>query len=268
MKNKMLPFILAIVLLAVGFWAGRTTQAPEQGSAGTIGAADRAQSEQITAYDVEIEQPELQEILQSDEFEQMVQDGVFEELFANPELADLWAHPEFTQSLSRPEVVLALANPDLTQTMAMYKESLSLMARPRISTSLGVWMTEPEVRRTLDQAIRFRDDTGDGDALTLTQALQAHPELYEVMQRPEIQAMWARPDFRVLMANEHFRNALAKPAFVEALSRPQVRTALASPRFTRTLSSPRLRVSLSYTALTTYLSEPVTRQRFIDPGNP
>ena len=265
MKSKTLPAILAIAMLVVGFWIGRTTQVPGQESAGTIGAASRVQTEQITAYDVEIDQPELQEILQSDEFERMVEDGVFQELFAHPELAELWAHPTFTQALANTDVVLALANPELTELMARNKDYLSLMARPRISAAFGTWMTDREVRQTIDSAIRIRDD---GDDMTLTLALQGHPGLKDALARPIVQQMLVRPDFRVLIADVRFREALAKPAFVKAFASPEARMVMASPQFTKNLSSPRLRRSLSYVALSTYVTDTAVRQRFVDPGTP
>ena len=265
MKSKAFPAVLAIITLAIGYWIGHSTNIPANESVGTIGAASRVQTEQITNEDVEIDQPELQEILQSDEFQRMVEDGVFAELYANPELAELWAHPNFTMALANPEVVLALSNTELMEAMATNKEFLTLMARPRISLAFGSWMLDREVRQTIADVVRPRDD---GDDTTLTLALRAQPGLQEALARPAVQALLVRPDFRVLISDVRFREALANPKFNDALASARVRQALASPRFSETLSSPRLRQNLSYVALSTYLAEPSVRVRYVDAGNP
>jgi len=265
MKSKALPAVLAFVMLVVGYWIGHTTNVPENESVGTIGAATRVHTEQITSADVEIDQPELQEILQSDEFQRMVEDGVFAELYANPELAELWAHPNFTMALANPEVVLALSNTELMEAMATNKDYLTLMARPRVSVAFGSWLLDREVRQTIADVVRVRDD---GDDTTVTLALRAQPGLQEALARPMVQALLVRPDFRVLISDVRFRESLANPRFIESLASPNVRRALANPRFSETLSSPRLRRNLSYVSLSTYLAEPSVRVRYVDAGNP
>jgi hypothetical protein len=266
MKSKAIPAVLAIVMLIAGYWIGHTTSVPENEIAGTIGAATRVQTPQMSVADVQIEEPELQQILQSDEFQQMVDDGVFAELFANPELAELWAHPDFTMALAHPEVVLALSNPKLMEAMATNREYLEMLARPRISAVFGTWLLDREVRQTIADVLRVRDG---GDQTTLTLALSAHPELRDALAQAKVQALLARNDFRVLLANPRFRDALANPQFCEALASARVRQALASPRFTEMLSSPRLRQNLSYVALSTYIAQPSVRIAYVrDAGNP
>ncbi len=76
-KNGIIAGIAAVAVIGAGAIIYISQQSPPvlgEDATGAISAADRYHAEQITAEDVQIEQVELQEFLQTDVFDQIVND--------------------------------------------------------------------------------------------------------------------------------------------------------------------------------------------------
>ena len=130
MSRKRNLIITSIVGIAVilGFVALRGVKVPPEGTEGTIGAANRYQTEQISAKDVKLQDAEIQAFLQSDtfhklatnpQFRNVVKEQSFREvagmqayqtIMENRNQAQSLANREFAQYLVQPSTVAMITS--------------------------------------------------------------------------------------------------------------------------------------------------------------
>ena len=82
-----------------------TSTSPDpDGAVGTIGVAERHQTEQIASADIVLDDTTIQELLQSDDVQRLIADATFTKLFARPEIQAALANPAW-----RIEIVVTAA---------------------------------------------------------------------------------------------------------------------------------------------------------------
>ena len=122
MNTKRTGIIVAFVAVAavVGFVALRGTWPPGQGTEGAIGAANRYQSGQIAAQDVQLQDAEIQAFIQSD---------VFHKLATNPEFRNIVKEQSFRDVASEQAYQSIMENKDQAQSLAN-KEFAQYLVQP------------------------------------------------------------------------------------------------------------------------------------------
>ena len=93
MSKRILFIVGALAVIALGYLGVRGYPPVDQGAVGTVGAAKRYESEQIATKDVNLQNPQLQEFMQSD---------AFHSLMANPEAVKVLRSETFQQALASP----------------------------------------------------------------------------------------------------------------------------------------------------------------------
>ena len=91
---------------------------PSEGTEGTIGAAQRYQSQQISDADVKLTDAELQKFMQSDAFQKLVSDKALRQALGNKELQKALASDEVRQALANEAFYAALASDAVRQALA------------------------------------------------------------------------------------------------------------------------------------------------------
>lgn len=89
MTSKQITILAGVLVLAagIGFVATQNRHTPTQNIAGTIGAAQRYQSQQISDQDVKLTDQQVQSFLQSDTFHKMATNPEFRKQVVNGEVA-------------------------------------------------------------------------------------------------------------------------------------------------------------------------------------
>ena len=96
MPNKPTLFgIVVVALAALLFFAVGGFPPAEDGAEGTIGVAQRTQTEQINAADVVLEDEDFQKWMQSDDVQRMIADEDFTTVMASPDFQAVLASPDF-----------------------------------------------------------------------------------------------------------------------------------------------------------------------------
>lgn len=119
-KNVILYGVVALVaVVAIAFFTGRIP--PKSNLEGTIGGADRYQSQQISETDVVLKDADVQAFLQSDTFHQIQ---------TNPELAAVLSDPGVTEALKIKQFPGLLGNGDALRAFKMVPgESYKIMIK-------------------------------------------------------------------------------------------------------------------------------------------
>jgi hypothetical protein len=91
---------------------------PSEGTEGTIGAAQRYQSQQISDKDVKLNDAELQKFMQSDTFQKLISNKAARQALANKELQKALANDEVRKALASEDVRHALASEDVRHALA------------------------------------------------------------------------------------------------------------------------------------------------------
>jgi len=122
MNTKRTAIIVAFVAVAavVGFVALRGNWPPGQGTEAAIGAANRYQSDQIAAGDVQLQDAEIQAFLQSD---------VFHKLATNPEFRNIVKEQSFRDVAADQAYQAIVANKDQASSLAN-KEFANYLVQP------------------------------------------------------------------------------------------------------------------------------------------
>src|SRR5262245_2655635 len=120
LRNIILSFLVVAAVL-VGFAAYRGYIPPKSGVEGTIGAAKRYTSQQITSGDVALRAAEVQAVLQSDlvnkiqtnaEFRELVVKGDFSKALAKTDTRNTMQSEEFQKAVGKQEFKNVVANED------------------------------------------------------------------------------------------------------------------------------------------------------------
>ena len=155
---------------------------PASQTEGTIGAAQRYQSQQIGKSDVKVGDAKLQAFMQTDVFDRLIHDKKAMAALASPEVQAALASPELAQALSSNELQAAIASEQLQ----------GLDGRQAVQAAIA----SPEFQQTLQN----------------NQALQS------AMASETFQAALASSELQAAMASPAFDQALASAAFSQGVS--------------------------------------------------
>ena len=110
MSGKRILFaIAAVAIFAVGYFAVKGYPPVDKGAEGTIGAAQRYQSEQIKTGDVVLKDKELQEVLQSDAYNKLTKDPEARKAITSDAFKAAMANDSFRAALANDSFRAALA---------------------------------------------------------------------------------------------------------------------------------------------------------------
>ena len=176
---------------------------PSEGTEGTIGAAQRYQSQQIADADVKVTDAELQKFMQSDVFHKLINDKAARRALANKDVQKALADPNVRLVLASDQVRFALADEQVRFALVSDEARKALAseeARKLIaSDAVRLALADDQVRFLLanDQA-RFLL-TNDAVAAALAQGalvdLLAAPGLVDMLAAPGIADIMAAPGF-------------------------------------------------------------------------
>ena len=154
-KRTMVMLGVLVVAVVVGYVAFSGIYPPRHGTEGTIGAANRYQSEQITDKDVALSDPETQAFIQSDVFHKIQTNAEFRSqmtgdlgkaLATNPDLGRLLADAGFAQIAVAPEFARVIAQDNAKEVMT--------------STDLAKLLAQDGFRSRLTDLSRIAQDDG------------------------------------------------------------------------------------------------------------
>ena len=109
-SRKVLLGIAAVAVLAIGYFAVTGFPPTGPGSEGTVGAAKRYQSEQISGKDVVLQNPELQSFMQTDVFHALISDKRALKVLGSETFRDALASQSFRDALANQSFRDALAS--------------------------------------------------------------------------------------------------------------------------------------------------------------
>lgn len=118
-RNLIITSIVGIAVI-LGFVALRGIKIPPEGTEGTIGAANRYQTEQISAKDVKLQDAEIQAFLQSD---------TFHKLATNPQFRNVVKEQSFREVAGMQAYQTLVENKDQAQSLAN-KEFVQYLVQP------------------------------------------------------------------------------------------------------------------------------------------
>ena len=204
MAKKVLWSVMgaAAAVLIVLRMAGYPPQS--DGTEGTIGAAQRYQSQQIADKDVKVTDAELQKFMQSDAFHALISDKAARQALANKEFQKALANDAIRQALASDALRQALASDALRQALA--------------SDVLRQAVANDAVRQALSN-----------DALR------------QALANDVVRQALANDALRQALASDLMRQALASDAVRQALTSDALRQALASDALRQALASDALR---------------------------
>lgn len=171
-----------------------------EGTEGTIGAAQRYQSQQIADQDVKVTDAELQKFLQSDAFHKLVNDKAARRALAGKDVQKALADPNVRLALANEQVRLAL-------TSEAVREALS-------SEQLRLALANDQVRLAL-----------------------ANEQLRLALANEQVRLALANEQLRLVLASDQLRLALSSEALIGLLAAPNFANMMAAPGFTAALDA-------------------------------
>ena len=91
MAKKVLLGVAVVAVLSTGYFVIKGWPPSQDGAQGTINAAKRYHTEQIANGDVALQNPEVQQLMQTDFFHRMVTDKNFQHMVASGTLEKLYS---------------------------------------------------------------------------------------------------------------------------------------------------------------------------------
>jgi len=200
-KSKALVAVAASAAIVIAVFALIGFPPRSEGTAGTVGAANRYQATKATPKDA-VTEPAIQQFMQTDTFDRLLKDASARTALAKavqePAFVHAMAEPGFQQALSSPEFVKALSSPEFVKALA-----------------------DPGLHQALS-------DPGMVAAL-------ANPGLQQALHSPGFQQALADPGFQRSLAEPGFTRMLSEPSFQQALSEPAFGRSLSSQALQQSL---------------------------------
>ena len=167
MAKKVLLGLAAVAVVTAAYFTYTGWPKSQRGAEGTIEAAKHYRAEQIQSTDVVLQDPEVQNLMQSDFFHRLVTDKGFQKLVADGTLQkmDFDRMTLLSQALQRADFRDALARNDLQAAVQIAERND--LARQQFDR---VQVTEA-LRNALDRA-EFRDALAKNDLATAKVALE------------------------------------------------------------------------------------------------
>ena len=223
-SRKLLLGIAAVAVIAIGYFAVRGFPPVGPGSEGTVGAAKKYQSEQISAKDVVLQSPEVQRVLQSDSFRRLV---------SNPETRAILASKDFQKAMGSAQVqaFLATAAQDGATAKALdgaldASAVSGLMGRlatdSAAAAAVGAALSDAAVAKAFDGAAAKAAENASAKAIDGASAKAIDQALGKAIQDAGLAKMLAdaahNAAFAELLSNDAFQAAMSNPAFLGLLS--------------------------------------------------
>ena len=214
-RNALLG-IAAVAVLAIGYFAVTGFPPTGPGAEGTVGAAKKYQSEQISAKDVQLQNPEVQRVLQSDAFHKLV---------TNPQTRSILTSKEFQKAMAAAEVqglvAQAAESADLAHQLdgAMDSKAVAglmsyLSRNSEASAALDAALDNAAVDAALDAAAGKAMENAAGKALDAASAKALDAAFSKALQDSALQKLVSEAShdaaFAGLLSNEAFQDALQR----------------------------------------------------------
>lgn len=241
--NKRIYLLLgtvAIVGIGVLVWKG--VNPPKDSVEGTIGAANRSQSEQITGADVVLDPTQMNDIIQSDVFHRLARNPEFKKIVANENFKSIVAREEFSR-LVRTQEFLALVS----------REDFNKFATSGELGKLALTPAEYDRRYTWNEPLDPVDLSKTSKAVVEHEKQhQAATEYLKSMKVPiEYEALtksseWQKlvndnPDFAKLILNPSFSKAFtASPEMAKIITSSDFQKLVGTDMGARVLAAPEL----------------------------
>lgn len=164
MKNNRIAVIVGVLVVAavIGFVALRGGYPPKSGTEGTIGAADRYTSEQISNADVNLQGPEAQAFIQSDVFHKLATDKLFRESLKDGSLRNLMDNAAIVDLLGNKEASdLLVKNGDFASIAKNLEQGRYNTEQAACILDAGRWLGAEKPGRFFD----YMKDAAFKDAL-------------------------------------------------------------------------------------------------------
>ncbi len=117
-SKKVLLGVAAVAVVAIGYFAIKGYPPVGDGAAGTVGAAKRYESEQMTGKDVVVENAELAAFMQTDVFHTLISDKQAVKVLGSDSFRDALASQSFRDALASQSFRDALANQSFRDALA------------------------------------------------------------------------------------------------------------------------------------------------------
>ena len=225
-SKKVLLGVAAVAVIAIGYFAIKGYPPVGSGAEGTVGAAKKYQSEQISAKDVVLEDTELQAFMQSEIFDKLVSDRASRRALASETFRQALASQAVQQALASQEVRQALASQAVQQALASQAVQQAL-ASQEFQKALA--------SQSVQQALASQE---------FQQALSSQA-FQQALSSQAFQKALSSQEFQKALSSQAFQQALSSQAFQKALSSQEFQKALASQEFQKALSSQAFQASLA-----------------------
>jgi hypothetical protein len=246
-RSLIITSILGIAVI-LGFVALRGIKVPPEGTEGTIGAANRYQTDQISAKDVQLQDAEIQAFLQSDtfhrlatnpQFRNVIKEQSFREvagtqayqtLMENKDQAQSLANKQFVQYLVQPSTV-AMVTSEAFVKVASESNLSELLQTPGffelVASTLENKPTAAEFRETLLQSkglsptfVEYAGKNADVVLAAFQPALiQARDMLVSLNGAAEL---LANPGIATLLESRAFADVVTLDAHEELMKTPEI----------------------------------------------
>jgi hypothetical protein len=218
-SRKVLVGIAAAAVVAIGYFAVNGFPPIGPGAAGTVGAAQRYQSEQMNAADVTVRNDGVQALLQSDDFRHVV---------SNKETREILTSREFQRAVSDASVQALLHQLASDRSFA---DSLRLAASDAAAQKL--FADAARAAAAVD-AVR----SGAADAARSGAADAARSSLLSLASHNQAFAQLAKNEaFAQALHNGAFASLLANQGFANLISNPAAAGVFASGAFQQAVAS-------------------------------
>ena len=121
----------AVVAVGIGIAFATGLIPPKSGMEGTIGVAQRVQTDQIAAGDVAIDPAALNDIIQSDVVHRLAKDPEFRKVVADQSFKNTVAAGEFQRLLKSEDFLALLRQPEFAKAMTAATANASLWSSSR-----------------------------------------------------------------------------------------------------------------------------------------
>ena len=201
------------------------------GTEGTIGAAQRYQSQQIADGDVKTTDADLQKFLQSDAFHTLASDKAARQALANKDVQKALADPAILAALADPQVREALNNEQFLFALK--------------SDQVRAVLADEQLRLKLaDEQLRLKVNSAEiHAALQNEQLLNAlkSPEVVSALELKSFTAMMSSPALIGLLSAPNAAEVISSPALIGMLSAPGFALAVQAPEFSAALEAAAVR---------------------------
>ncbi len=197
-KNVVLVCVAIVAVGAIGYFAINGFPPTGAGAQGTVGAAVRHQSGQITKGDVALDNPDLQTFMQTDVYDKIIKD---------PQLRNVLSNQAFQQAISNEAVRQALSNDAFRQAMS------NDAFRQAVSNDAFKQAMDNEAFRQAVSNDAFRQAVSN-DAFRQAMDNEA---FRQAMGNEALRQALSNQAFKQAMNNDAFRQAMQNDAFKQAM---------------------------------------------------